>query len=1117
MSSEQQSTPASTSRSGPASWRQGRGAGVERRTEYRWQQPVQPTERRPLLTRRRFWTSAWLLLALGLLVALIVALLFAPRRSPLIAVTAVYDESLPPNAWVHEDLAALQQLDRSTLRVYGNPDDWTSRERGLRLLDEHLQRISGDIRADEPLLLYVNMHGAVDGSGTPCLIPPGAAAERSESWLPVSALFERLKDPASLPAEVNKLVILDCTRLRVHWGAGILDNTFAARLSEAVRAADVPNLAVLCATSPGETSWVSPEFSGSVFGHFLSLALAGEANGEWLGLKPDSAADGQPAAYANEANGPRPGFKPDNRVSLHELRAYLEHSVNAWARQHRGETQRPMLLPADAPDFPVCLALKKSDLRSFRDALKRTTRADSQQAADMDGLWSRHDDLLAQAPYREDPLGWHEFERRLLWLEQAVAAGEAYTSPAHSLLNQLKRYRSGDAGPAARQAPVRPVYDATVARRLGTMDATTAANLQELLTRFAEQPSAVNLQAAVAGWPADGPAAHFAQRHFLRILARYEDPEWWRQPEVFRRCLSLRTRAAELGVPGDRSLFYWLRARIQAGDAARQTGEDCLLAGDPASAEARDGAWSEAEGHYQAAGEIADLVGRASRTRDQAYAQLPSLAQWFFRPAATEAAGLRVDNQKRVVALVAQVQQLSEALDQHPATEGDSALGQPGFRGLAEQVERELNELRQAALARGQELSDLDPASSEANVAAVRDIECLLEIALVPASLRSRLRDRHATIALTAAASPAVRLPGGASAGNQDQAGGEQAVQTVAGYPLLKILRLAGSAAEAAPPEDSGAKPPAAQDALAAIEGQGERVRRVLDALAAQNQANLAERLAIADGGSDAAGTEHVAARTALSQAACLVRAAAPIGLPLLDPDPVAVLADFDLQQLLIWHARRAVDDFWGPAGAGEPAFFELAATGYFQAADQLLRRHPTTQRQFDRLQTLLESARSAAHDGIAITATDLLLVKDDEPGIGAIDVRRTDGIAGQAMPAGRLGIWFRDQRGRITTSARTLPTAGLTATAEKVPYTMPGESLAGRGPQLEAVAMIRGHEFTKPSLLRLLGGATVDFQPQQHTTATVTLYGARRKEASTLFILDCSHSMNAPLAVEAP
>ena len=81
----------------------------------------------------------------------------------------------------------------------------------------------------------------------------------------------------------------------------------------------------------------------------------------------------------------------------------------------------------------------------------------------------------------------------------------------------------------------------------------------------------------------------------------------------------------------------------------------------------------------------------------------------------------------------------------------------------------------------------------------------------------------------------------------------------------------------------------------------------------------------------------------------------------------------------------------------------------------------------------------------------------------------------------------------------------------------MPGESLAGRGPQLQAVAMFRGHEFTRPSLLRLLGGVTVDFQPQQHTGASVTLYGARRKEASIMFILDCSNSMNAPITVEAP
>ena len=1084
MASEDPSTQAGSRTSGPASWRQGRRADVEPRTEYRWQQRTQAAERRPVFTRRRIWNAAWVLATVGLLAALLAALLFAPRRTPLVAVAAVYDENLPPNAWVQEDLEALRQLDRSTLRVHGTLDDWTSRERGLRVLDEHLRRVAAGLRADEPLLLYVNLHGAVDGTGVPCLIPPGAAAEQSDSWLPVQTLLERLKDPALLPAEVRKLVLLDCTRLRVHWSAGILDNTFAARLPEAVRRAAVPNLAVLCATSPGETSCVSPGLSGSVFGHFLRLALAGEANGVL------------------------PGGKSDGRVSLHELHAYLGDQVDRWARRHCGQSQRPLLLPAEAPDFPLCLALKPRELRSFREGLAQPSRTDGPTRADIDALWRRHDELLAQAPYRQDPLAWHRFERRLLWLEQASVAGDAYAGATHSLTNQLKRDTSDASRDSAGAAPVRQVFDAGLARSLGMLDDPTASRLRELLTQFEEQPGAASLQAALAGWPVEGPAAQFSQRHFLRMLQRYEDPGWWQQPDAIRRALSLRAQAAELGAPRDASLFYWLRARSQAGDAARQTGEDCLLAGDSSSIAPRDAAWTEAEGHYQVAGDIAALVGQASRIRDQVYAQLPSLAQWLCRPDAAEPSEARLDHQQRLIALIEQVHQLSEALDQHPATAGESALGQPGLGGLAEQVARELERLGETILARGRQLGDLDPTSSEVDPAAVRDLEALLQLPLVPAPVRSRLRDRLTALTATAAS-------------NQGEAGsqrdGEPTAPPLTNHPLLKILRLAGPTE---PPAESGKLgTPSAEirDALSDAERQGEQVRQCLQSLAAQNQSQLTQRLAVADDReSAAAGTEHLPARTALSQAACQVRAAAPLGLPRLEPDPIAMLADFDLQQLLLWHAQRAVADFWGPAGDGEPAYFELAAAGYVQAADQVLPRHPTTQRQFDRLQASLEQARSAARSGIAITATDLLLVKDDEPGSGAIDVRRPDD-ARAGMPAGRLGVWFRDQTGRIAASARTVPTADLTATADKISYALPGETLAGRGPQLQAVAMLRGHEFTTPSLLRLLAGATVDFRPRQDTTATVTLYGGRRKEASTLFILDCSHSMNAAQTVEAP
>ena len=1088
MSSDQQSIPSGSRSTGPASWRQGRQAGAQRRPEYRWQQSAGPAERRPLLTRRRFRNAAWLVLAAGLLAALIGALLFAPRRSPLVVIAAVYEESLPPGSRVLEDVTMLRELDRSTLRVYGEAEDWTSRERGLRVLDQHLQRISRDLRPDEPVLLYVNMHGAVDGAGNPCLIPPGAAAARSETWLPVRTLFERLKDPALLPAHVHKLVILDATRLRVHWRTGILDNTFAARLPQAVQEAAVPNLAVLCAASPGETSWVAPELSGSVFGHFLGLGLAGEADG----------------ALST--------FKPDRRVSLYELHAYLETSVNSWARQHRGQTQRPMLLPAGVPDFALNLALKPNELRAFREDVARAARGvDTQRYTQIDELWLRRDDLLADAPYQADPAGWHRFQHRLLWLEQAAAAGGAYAGSVHSLLNQLKRYAAGDAAAApVPRVPLRAVSDAALARSLGALDDVSAASLQERWTQFAEQPGAARLQAAVDGWSADGPVAHFAQRHYLRMLQRYEDADWWRQPEVIRRSLQLRQQAAELSAPDQRAAFYWLRAQIQAGDAARQTGEDCLLAGDAATVEVRDAAWTAAEGHYQSAARIADLVSQAFRTRDRAYAQLPDLAQWFFRPAATESEEVRLDNRKRVNALIAQAHQLSAALDRHSTTEGKAALGQPGFWGSAQQVESELDLLCEAVLARGRALSDREPTSGEARVAALRDIESLLQIALLPAPLRSRLRERLTTWS---------RLPPEPDAIPVDSADsiGVAWMGRAAEHPVLRILQMDEVMVETTGPADPAVRSAPERDSLAAIELQGERVRQRLAALADQNQANLAEWLEVEARGDAAEGTEHLPARTALSQAAGAIRAAAPVGLLPLDLDPLAALAAFDLEQLLIWHARRALDDFWGSAGADEPALFETAAAGYLQAAEQVLRSHPTRQRQLDRLQALLASRRLAAAGGIGLAATDLLLIKDDEPGTGSVEVRRIEGAAGQALPAGRLGIWFRDNQGRIAASARTLDTAHLAAAPEQLAYAMPGESLAARGPQLQAVAMLRGHEFTRPSLLRLLGGTTVDFQPQEPAETTVTLYGARRKEASILFILDCSNSMNAPQTVEAP
>ena len=298
----------------------------------------------------------------------------------------------------------------------------------------------------------------MDGAGNPCLIPPGAAAERSESWLPVRTLLERLKDPSLLPAPVEQTADPGLHPVaRPLAGLGILDNTFAARLPQAVQEAAVPNLAVLCATSPGETSWVSRRIVRLRVRTLPESGLAGEANGELPGL-----------------NAGRAECRCTNCTPT------LKNRVNAWAQQHRGAEPTADAAARRAPDFGLAGLEAAAICGRFGRTLERIAgergfpTADGHRSTSGSGMTI----CWPPRPYRADPLAWHQFQHRLLWLEQAAAAGEAYASPARSLLNQLKRYASGDQPPSsAAQAPVRNVYDATLAKSLGVIDDSTSAKL----------------------------------------------------------------------------------------------------------------------------------------------------------------------------------------------------------------------------------------------------------------------------------------------------------------------------------------------------------------------------------------------------------------------------------------------------------------------------------------------------------------------------------------------------------------------------------------------------------------------------------------------------------------
>ena len=273
------------------------------------------------------------------------------------------------------------------------------------------------------MILYVSMHGVVDGDGNPALIPPGASPLRSETWLKVSDLLERIK-AKQFPDSWHKLLILDCNRMTVNWNLGLLANSFADGCRMCSRPKHIPNLV--------DSQFDESRPAGLVVGQFVGLGVrAFLAAGAWPG-----------AADEPNADDPSGGGNGDRRVSLHELSGYLQNHVDGWVRKNRAERQRPELIPESAADFTIVWSLNKRAQRRL--AAKRLRRPPSGRRVtarrDLDPLWQAHDRLAGYQPLRFDPLAWRDFEHKLLWLEQAATAGVAYKAPARAALKELQNY-----------------------------------------------------------------------------------------------------------------------------------------------------------------------------------------------------------------------------------------------------------------------------------------------------------------------------------------------------------------------------------------------------------------------------------------------------------------------------------------------------------------------------------------------------------------------------------------------------------------------------------------------------------------------------------------------------
>ena len=248
---------AKPSRAAPAG--RGRGAGwVAKTADDQYQS-----------ARRKYWLriGIWSTLFIGLVAAFIIYILRRPIATPLVAFAATkYAAPLPPNSYATEDLEGLRLLDKEVpgakekrILAYHAGPEWQSKEKWLVGLRDKIVAAGTGGPQKNTIIIYLSLHGVVNGDGEPCLIPPGAAPWDSKMWVPVREMLADVFLSEKQAAKIkrwNKLLVLDCNRIDANWGLGLFYNDFAERLGKAVEEARVkdPRLFVLNSTSTGRSA-----------------------------------------------------------------------------------------------------------------------------------------------------------------------------------------------------------------------------------------------------------------------------------------------------------------------------------------------------------------------------------------------------------------------------------------------------------------------------------------------------------------------------------------------------------------------------------------------------------------------------------------------------------------------------------------------------------------------------------------------------------------------------------------------------------------------------------------------------------------------------------------------
>ncbi|MCI0640683.1 MAG: VWA domain-containing protein [Gemmataceae bacterium] len=604
--------------------------------------------------------------ALGLLgvllgaVVVVILWLRPPQKACWIVLGASYDDnlSIPHNALGWKTLKDLAGTGIAQAYPSGDPVE----VQGQKSWNDQW----GKLKAfkEETALVYLAFHGGADSKGDAYLFLNDA---RGQERMYVKDIIAQL--PKQWPNK-NVVLILEPGPFAAHWTSGMMQNHFVRDLKKLKSEIEKSrNLFVLCGCDEGQVSWPSEELQRTVFGHHVIVGLSGAADGGGEGrvtlhelysyLKNNVDA----WALANRGTGQSPILLGDLELAKSLELAQIDNP--------NAESSVPSTKQFTPP----------AGLAGDWDACEKLRNQIPSPAAYTPHLWRRYNDLLLRVEQLEragDPTGKvSKLKGELLTLAADIEGNARVAVKAAD--GTLALPLAGALGLSARKANFEltrtdvtrfferlwSADDAEQRKKLldewlvktkaaeelrGDLGKVLYADLcRELLTHVSESntigPS--DLGPALKGDCTARAVARLleeqfklprpAELHYLVMLLEDLDPKT--PPSVADLQLALKVRlfaeeAAlgrfEAGVhPYSELVYPWIRKLVEDADTERGLGENWLFgAGEAHWKTARD-LLNSALAKYQMAIDDAKIVRNAFSMRDLVLADLSYYAQWL--------------------------------------------------------------------------------------------------------------------------------------------------------------------------------------------------------------------------------------------------------------------------------------------------------------------------------------------------------------------------------------------------------------------------------------------------------------------------------------------------------